>query len=108
MKKTIIGILKKLESKGLITVKQQGLNKPNIYTIRDFSGIWKAGSSEEIEEVKKKHFVDLTEVSTDVLLEELRRRDKEKELDQTEPTKVTVEPSTKLNQFDIVNTTINS
>lgn len=83
-------------------------HQSNLYTLYDYAEIWKVGSSEEIEEVKKKHFVDLTEVSTDVLLEELRRRDKEKEPDKTEPTKVTVEPSTKLNQFDIVNTTINS
>ena len=83
-------------------------HQSNLYTLYDYAEIWKVGSSEEIEKVKKKHFVDLTEVSTDVLLEELRRRDKEKELDQTEPTKVTVEPSTKLNQFDIVNNIIKS
>lgn len=47
-KKTVIGILKKLESKGLIVVKQQGLNQPNIYTIRDFSGVWTAGTDEEV------------------------------------------------------------
>lgn len=78
-------------------------HQSNLYTLYDYAEIWKVGSSEEIEEVKKKHFVDLTEVSTDVLLEELRRRDKEKEPDKTEPTKVTVEPSTKLNQYDMVN-----
>lgn len=49
-KKTVISIIKKLESKGLIVVKQQGLNRPNIYTIRDFSGIWKAGTDEEVKE----------------------------------------------------------
>lgn len=47
-KKTVIEILKKLERKGLIVVKQQGLNRPNIYTIRDFSGVWTAGTDEEV------------------------------------------------------------
>lgn len=101
-----------MEQLGVISVEhreddEKG-HQSNIYTLYDYAEIWKVGSSEEIEEVKKKHFVDLTEVSTDVLLEELRRRDKEKELDQTEPTKVTVEPSTKLNQYDMVNNIIKS
>ena len=51
------------------------------------------------------------EISEAKLVAELKARGytviKEKEPDKTEPTKVTVVPSTKLNQFDIVNTTIN-
>ena len=102
-KKTVIGILKKLESKGLIFVKQQGLNKPNIYTLYDYSEIWKAGSSTEIENLKKNNFIDLSEVSTEVLLEEIKRRNKTKELE-SEPAKAQKQ-ALELNQ---VNTIINS
>lgn len=102
-KKTVIGILKKLESKGLIVVKQQGLNKPNIYTLYDYSEIWKAGSSAEIEDIKKNRLVNLREVPTDVLLNELKRRNKTKELE-TEPTKAQNQ-ALKYNN-DMLNTTI--
>lgn len=101
-KKTVIGILKKLESKGLIVVKQQGLNRPNIYTIRDFSGIWKAGTDEEVKEA-----IDLyeEEYEDSKIIERLKSKGykviKEKELETTEPTKVTVESSTKFNRYDI-------
>lgn len=102
-KKTVIGILKKLESKGLIVVKQQGLNKPNIYTLYDYPEIWKAGSSAEIEDIKKNRLVNLREVPTDVLLNELKRRNKTKELE-TEPTKAQNQ-ALKYNN-DMLNTTI--
>lgn len=47
-KKTVADIIKKLEGKGIVEVKQQGLNKPNIYIIRDFSGIWKSKTNDEV------------------------------------------------------------
>lgn len=47
-KKTVSDIIKKLEEKGIVEVKQQGLNKPNIYSIRDFSGIWKSKTNDEV------------------------------------------------------------
>lgn len=47
-KKTVADIIKKLEEKGIVEVKQQGLNKPNIYSIRDFSGIWKSKTNDEV------------------------------------------------------------
>lgn len=47
-KKTVADIIKKLEEKGIVEVKQQGLNKPNIYIIRDFSGIWKSKTNDEV------------------------------------------------------------
>ena len=106
-KKTVIEILKKLERKGLIVVKQQGLNRPNIYTIRDFSGIWKAETEEEV-----KLAIDLyeDEYEDSKIIEHLRNKGytiiKEKEPD-VEPTKAQHQAS-QLNQFDIVNTTINS
>lgn len=86
-KKTVISIIKKLESKGLIVVKQQGLNRPNIYTIRDFSGIWKAGTDEEVKEA-----IDLyeEEYEDSKIIERLRNKGykviKEKGLEST-PTK---------------------
>lgn len=46
-KKTVADIIKKLEKKGVISIRQQGLNQPNVYSIRDFSGIWKAKNEEE-------------------------------------------------------------
>lgn len=104
-KKTVIGILKKLESKGLIVVKQQGLNKPNIYTIRDFSGIWKAGTDEEV-----KAAIDLyeEEYEDSKIIERLRDKGytviKEKEPETLSAEQSNNDPSTKNNQFDIVNT----
>lgn len=81
-------------------------HQSNLYTLYDYAEIWNVGSSEnDVAAVAD-------EISEAKLVAELKARGytviKEKEPDKTEPTKVTVEPSTKLNQFDIVNTTINS
>ena len=99
-----------MEQLGVISVEhreddEKG-HQSNLYTLYDYAEIWKVGSSED----------DVVAVADEIseakLVAELRARGytviKEKEPDKTEPTKVTVEPSTKLNQFDIVNTTINS
>ena len=99
-----------MEQLGVISVEhreddEKG-HQSNLYTLYDYAEIWKVGSSED----------DVAAVADEVseakLVAELKARGytviKEKEPDKTEPTKVTVEPSTKLNQFDIVNTTINS
>ena len=99
-----------MEQLGVISVEhreddEKG-HQSNIYTLYDYAEIWNVGSSED----------DVAAVADEIseakLVAELRARGytviKEKEPDKTEPTKVTVEPSTKLNQFDIVNTTINS
>jgi hypothetical protein len=88
--------------------KEKG-HQSNVYTLYDYKELWKAGSSEEIETIKKNSSINLKDVSTEELQKELERRwNKEKELESTEPTKVTDEPSTQLNQFDMVNTTTNS
>ena len=104
-KKTVADIIKKLEKKGIIEVKQQGLNRPNIYSIRDFSGIWKSKTDDEV-----KAAIDTYEDS--LMIERLRNKGyrvvKEKEPDNTEPTKVTVEPSTKNNYNRGNNNTVNS
>ena len=99
-----------MEQLGVISVEhreddEKG-HQSNLYTLYDYAEIWKVGSSED----------DVAAVADEIseakLVAELKARGytviKEKEPDKTEPTKVTVEPSTKLNQFDIVNTTINS
>lgn len=108
-KKTIADIIKKLEKKGIIEVKQQGLNRPNIYSIRDFSGIWKSKTDDEV-----KAAIDTyeEEYEDSLMIERLRNKGyrvvKEKEPDNTEPTKVTVEPSTKNNHNRGNNNTVNS
>ena len=99
-----------MEQLGVISVehrtdKEKG-HQSNIYTLYDYKEIWKVDSSnDDVAAV-------IDEISEAKLVAELKARGytvtKEKEPDKTEPTKVTVEPSTKLNQFDIVNTTINS
>ena len=98
-----------MEQLGVISVEhreddEKG-HQSNLYTLYDYAEIWNVGSSEDVAAVAD-------EISEAKLVAELRARGytviKEKEPDETEPTKVTVEPSTKLNQFDIVNTTINS
>lgn len=99
-----------MEQLGVISVEhreddEKG-HQSNLYTLYDYAEIWNVGSSEnDVAAVAD-------EISEAKLVAELKARGytviKEKEPDKTEPTKVTVEPSTKLNQFDIVNTTINS
>ena len=98
-----------MEQLGVISVEhreddEKG-HQSNLYTLYDYAEIWNVGSSEDVTAVAD-------EISEAKLVAELKARGytviKEKEPDKTEPTKVTVEPSTKLNQFDIVNTTINS
>ena len=108
-KKTVADIIRKLEKKGIIEVKQQGLNRPNIYSIRDFSGIWKSKTDDEV-----KAAIDTyeEEYEDSLMIERLRNKGyrvvKEKEPDNTEPTKVTVEPSTKNNHNRGNNNTVNS
>lgn len=50
-KPTLSKILKSLEEKGVIAVKRQGLNKPNLYYIKDYKCIWESETREELEEV---------------------------------------------------------
>lgn len=79
-----------MEQLGVISVEhreddEKG-HQSNLYTLYDYAEVWKAGSSEEIEDIKKSKFVNLHEVSTELLLKELERRTKEKGLEST-PTK---------------------
>ena len=108
-KRKIQDTLKELEQKHIITIESRqradGGTTSNLYTLYDFKELWNAGSREEmaavVDEYEDKKLISLLEAKGYTVI-------KEKEPDKTEPTKVTVEPSTKLNQFDIVNTTINS
>lgn len=101
--------LAELEQKGVISkenrTRPDGGKSSNLYTLYDLKELWNAGSSEEVvavvDEYEDKKLISLLEAKGYTVI-------KEKEPDKTEPTKVTVEPSTKLNQFDIVNTTMNS
>lgn len=102
--------LAELEEKGLISKenrrKSDGGKTSNLYTLYDYAEIWNAGSSEnDVAAVAE-------ELSEAKLVAELRARGytvtKVKELDITEPTKVTAKPSTQLNQLDMVNTIPNT
>ncbi len=48
--KTVRTVLQGLQKKGILEIRQQGMNKPNIYKINDSAGMWKAGNVEELKE----------------------------------------------------------
>lgn len=70
-RKTVADIIKKLETKGLIEVKQQGLNRPNIYTLKDFSGIWKSKTEAELKEAVESYDNDIEDF---VMIQKLRSK----------------------------------
>lgn len=72
LKKTrVISVIKSLENKGIIDKKQQGLNKPNVYTLRDRAEIWQAQTVEEMQEIAKET-ADKTE--EEIVIERLKKR----------------------------------
>lgn len=83
--------LTELEQKGVISkenrTRPDGGKSSNIYTLYDYSKIWKAGSSEESKEIASK-LVNLSDVSTEALIAELNKRDKKKESKSCSPAKV--------------------
>lgn len=99
-----------MEQLGVISVehrtdKEKG-HQSNIYTLYDYAEIWKVDSSnDDVAAV-------VDEISEAKLVAELKARGytvtKEKEPDTLQADQSNNEPSTQLNQFDIVNTTINS
>lgn len=99
-----------MEQLGVISVehrtdKEKG-HQSNIYTLYDYAEIWKVDSSnDDVAAV-------VDEISEAKLVAELKARGytvtKEKEPDTLQADQSDNESSTKLNQFDIVNTTINS
>lgn len=98
-----------LVKKGIIKKQRQGLTKPNIYTIVDVPAMWGTDTLKEMKTVSESQMSDKT---NEELIEELIKRGaitivKEKEPDTTEPTKDQLNQALELNQFDVVNTTIN-
>ena len=99
-----------MEQLGVISVehrtdKEKG-HQSNIYTLCDYAEIWKVDSSnDDVAAV-------VDEISEAKLVAELKARGytvtKEKEPDTLQADQSDNESSTQLNQFDIVNTTINS
>lgn len=99
-----------MEQLGVISVehrtdKEKG-HQSNIYTLYDYAEIWKVDSSnDDVAAV-------VDEISEAKLVAELKARGytvtKEKEPDTLQADQSDNESSTQLNQFDIVNTTINS
>ncbi len=61
--KTVRTVLQELQKKGILEIKQQGMNKPNIYKINDSAGMWKADNAEELKavvnEIEEKRMIDL-------------------------------------------------
>lgn len=108
-KRKIQDTLKELEQKHIITIESRlradGGTTSNLYTLYDFKELWNAGSSEEmtavVDEYEDKKLISLLEAKG-------YKVTKEKEPDTTEPTKDQLNQALQLNQFDMVNTTINS
>lgn len=90
-----------MEQLGVINVEhreddEKG-HQSNLYTLYDYAEIWQAGSSAEIEDIKKDKAINLSEVSTELLLKELKRRDKEKEPETLSTDQSNNDSSTKYN-----------
>lgn len=107
-RKTVGEIIKKLEQKGLIVIKKQGLNRPNIYTIRDFSDVWMARTDEEVKAAIEMYE---DEYEDSKIIERLRNKGytiiKEKAPETTNPTKEQLHQAHKKNHFDMDNITTN-
>lgn len=54
-KGAVIRSLKSLKEKKVLTIEQRGLNKPNIYTIKDYANVWKSGNQEEMAAEIRQH-----------------------------------------------------
>lgn len=101
-KNTVRKIIRSLKQKGVLKIRQQGLNKPNIYTIYDYAEIWQAKDEDElinaVENAKPlKAIAELEAMGYTVIPPE----DKEKELTSA-PAKVT-DVNSKTQKYPIVN-----
>lgn len=60
--KTVRTVLQGLQKKGILEIRQQGMNKPNIYKINDSAGMWKAGNVEElkaaVDEIEERRMIE--------------------------------------------------
>lgn len=61
--KTVRTVLQGLQKKGILEIRQQGMNKPNIYKINDSAEMWKAESMEElkaaVDEIEEKRMIEV-------------------------------------------------
>lgn len=64
--KTVREIIKKLEKKGVLEIKRQGLNKPNIYTIKDCPELWHTGTGAEESETTANNEQDVIQKIADL------------------------------------------
>lgn len=98
--KTIRTIIQQLEKKGILKIEQRGFNRPNLYTLYDYKGIWKSSNSQEvISAIETQKEIDAIK-----LLKSYGYTRIEKE-PVSEPVKAHTQ-APELNQFDMVNTTI--
>ena len=76
-KGAVIRSLKSLQQKKVLEIEQRGLNKPNLYTIKDYSSVWKSGTQKEMAEEIRQHEL---EKAKRIVKENGYRLIKEKEL----------------------------
>jgi len=103
--------IKLLEEKGIVKKIRRGLSKTNIYTIADYPAMWTCVTVEDVAAIVNNQ--DVKPMTAAQYIAELDRMGykvelKEKGLESTEPTKITVEPSIQqLNKINIFNITTN-
>lgn len=61
--KTVRTVLQGLQKKGILEIKQQGMNQPNLYKVNDSAAMWKSESMEElkvaVDEIEEKRMIEL-------------------------------------------------
>lgn len=106
----VVKYIKSLVKKGVVKKIRQGLSKPNIYILSDYSTLWTCDTVEDMAAVADNQ--DVKPLTPEQHIAELKRMGytvqiKEKGLVSTEPTKVTAETSTKNYNFCQLNNTLN-
>ncbi len=76
--KKVIKYINSLVKKGIIEKEQQGLTKPNLYTIKDSQEMWKSKNLEELKNAEE-NIIDFSKIPTEVLEKELEKRKKRNE-----------------------------
>jgi len=108
-KRKIQDILKTLEKKNVIQIekrnKSDGGFTSNLYTLHDFKELWNADNNEDMTTI-------INEYEEERIIQILKNKGykvtKEKEPDNTAPTKEQYQQAPELTQFDIVNSTTDS
>ena len=95
--KKVIKYINSLVKKGIIEKEQQGLTKPNLYTIKDSQEMWKSKNLEELKNAEE-NIIDFSKIPTEVLEKELEKRKKRNEPETSQlPTKAKEETDSTLN-----------